>query len=104
MVPHSILTEVCLNNIIATTTISSSSNNNNNNNSSISSSHSGVEGVEDGAEGLSRERELIYTFIFPHSSKMLKEAVGLLHSENPFIFHSLEKENILCYPLYINFP
>jgi len=71
MVPHMILTEVSLNDIIATTTTGKSSysstsssnynnNNNNNNNStnnSISSSHSGAERVEDGAEGLSLERE-----------------------------------------------
>jgi hypothetical protein len=66
MVPHMILTEVSLNDINATTmtgksSYSSSINNNNNNNNStnnsISSSHSGAERVEDGAEGLSLERE-----------------------------------------------
>jgi hypothetical protein len=69
IVPHMILTEVSHNDIIATTTTGKSStsssnynntnstNNNSSTNNSISSSHSGAEGVEDGAGGLSRERE-----------------------------------------------
>jgi len=58
IVPHMILTGVSLNDIIATTTTGKSScNNNSSTNNSISSSHSGAERVEDGAEGLSRKRE-----------------------------------------------
>jgi hypothetical protein len=61
MVPHMILTEVSLNDMIATTMTGksscSSNNNNNSTNNSINSSHSGAERVEDASEGLSCERE-----------------------------------------------